>query len=301
MLAQLCALSLVLTATSAAGDPASVAPTRTTTVGEIAPAGPAEGATSNPSEPRPLDDGQIEIDLVTDTAIIVSALSFGVLLEGIVQTGEIRPQQAGDPSILLPIDRPRALSDNRTTLGLSNIPIATMAAYALTDSILVQALGRGERALDYGVVYFQSLSITLAITALTKLAVRRPRPKAYLAVREGRPETDVTDDALSFFSGHTSLTASMAATATYLAWTRRSSTLLEKILVTVGGLAATTAAGVLRVTEGEHFPTDVIAGGLVGYGIGTVVTHLHRGEGVSLTAGVEASQRAATIGVEGTF
>lgn len=253
-----------------------------------------------PATPHgPPKNAQVDVDLITDGAIVLSSLSFGILLEGIVQTGEIRPQQAGDPNVLLAIDRPRALSDSELPHGLSNVAIGSMALYAVLDSIFVQTLDRGERSLDYAILYLQSLSITLALTSLTKLAVRRPRPKAYLAVRQGQPLTDRTDDALSFYSGHTALTGAMAATAAYLAWTRPNASLLERWLVTAFGALATTAAGILRVAEGQHFPTDVIAGGLVGLSIGTVVPHIHRSAGVSIGATIEKD--AAAVGVSGSF
>jgi membrane-associated phospholipid phosphatase len=43
-----------------------------------------------------------------------------------------------------------------------------------------------------------------------------------------------------------------------------------------GGVVLTTFVGVERVRSGSHFPTDVIAGALVGAGVGVLVVHLHR-------------------------
>jgi undecaprenyl-diphosphatase len=217
---------------------------------------------------------ELQIDPVADGAILGASAAFGLLLELIVRTGELRPQEPVDPENLLAIDRPRALSDNYQDNAFSDIGLALMGAYALTDVVLVGALERGDDWHDYLVVYGQGAAVTLALTNLAKLAVRRPRPIAYREVREGiRPEE--TNTALSFFSGHASLAGCLAATAAHLVWLREDSSLLEKWLVTVLGGALTVAIGAFRVLEGDHFPTDVIAGALVGIGVGVVVPQLH--------------------------
>jgi undecaprenyl-diphosphatase len=58
----------------------------------------------------------------------------------------------------------------------------------------------------------------------------------------------------------------------------RSRTPLRPWLTLGIGAAATTLVGIGRVKAGEHFPTDVIAGAMVGAGIGVLVPHLHREE-----------------------
>ena len=84
-----------------------------------------------------------------------------------------------------------------------------------------------------------------------------------------------TDSALSFFSGHASMTATLGATATYLAFTRSPSSWRPWVtLVAATGL--TTFVSIQRVRAGKHFPTDVIAGSVAGAGIGVIVPHVHR-------------------------
>ena len=76
-----------------------------------------------------------------------------------------------------------------------------------------------------------------------------------------------------------SVTATVASTATYLAFVRSPN--LIRPLITLGvGLGATVYTSYERVHSGAHFPTDVIAGAVAGAGIGVIVAHLHRSEDV---------------------
>ena len=86
---------------------------------------------------------------------------------------------------------------------------------------------------------------------------------------------DSTDLQLSFFSGHTSVTAAISATATYLAFVRAPHTTRPWITLAAGTLL-TAFVSYERVRSGEHFPTDVIMGSMAGAGIGVLVPHFHR-------------------------
>ncbi len=119
----------------------------------------------------------------------------------------------------------------------------------------------------------------MAATNLAKIAVRRPRPIAYIEAEANRDNPNYanlqTDSALSFFSGHASITAAISGTATYLAFARSPRTIRPWITLAVGA-AVTTLVSIERVRSGAHFPTDVIAGSVAGAGIGVIVPHLHR-------------------------
>lgn len=131
-------------------------------------------------------------------------------------------------------------------------------------------------------MYAETISFTFAITNMTKMAVRRPRPIAYqdAAAHKNDPNyIDTTDSALSFFSGHAAIVSSIGATATYLAFTRAPHSARPWITL-AAATALTTFVSVERVRAGMHFPTDVIAGSIAGAGIGLVVPHLHRTEDI---------------------
>jgi membrane-associated phospholipid phosphatase len=244
-----------------------------TLVPKLAPA-PARGAAAFAADP------------VSDGAIIVGAAAFAGILDLINGTGEVRPQQISptfERSQLLGIDRGailQAVDPHARTY--SNIGLATAVGYALLDPILS---GVREQSVQAGLVealiYAEAMSLTWGVTNLTKIAVRRPRPRAYIdaVAHRGDPTYSAsdTDSSLSFFSGHASLTASIAATATYLAFVRSPGT--PSPWFTLGAsVALTTFVSVERVRAGAHFPTDVIAGAIAGSGIAVLVAHLHRNE-----------------------
>lgn len=224
-------------------------------------------------------------DPITDGAIISASLGFGALSELVITTGEITPQQPQPSSRLLAIDR-LALHKHEDSAGpTSTIGAAVALAYAVVDPILSGYRDGPSSGLVDAVIYAEALAITWTATNVAKLTVRRPRPRAYqeqerlyeMYGMEDAPNITETDTSLSFFSGHTALTATVASTATYLAFTRSPGTARPWITL-LGGAALTIFVGVQRVRAGEHFPTDVIAGAMAGGGIGLLVAHLHRDE-----------------------
>jgi len=226
-----------------------------------------------------------DVDPIADTGIIVLASGFAFVLELINSTGEIRPQQIAsgfDRNNLIGIDKASLTSTPSAQAGtLSNLGLGAAVAFAMVDPIVS---GFRERSVQTGLVdamlYAESASLTLGFTDMVKLAVRRPRPGAYIAA-QGNPnyQNTSTDSALSFFSGHASMTATIGATATYLAFTRSPHTARPWITLALA-TAATAFVSVERVRAGKHFPTDVIAGSVAGAGIGVIVPHLHRTEDV---------------------
>lgn len=251
---------------------------------EVVPSRDKERTQSlEPKASKPLAVGRttFDIDPVADSAMIAVSLGFAGTLELINSTGEIRPQQIAsnfNRSQLFWLDRGAitqhvdAKASSYSTLGLG-----AAVAFAVLDPILS---GIREKSVQTGVadafMYGEAVSFSLAMTNLVKMAVRRPRPAAYIEA-EKNPGADngSTDSALSFFSGHAAITATIGATATYLAFKRSPHTARPWVTLIVAA-AATTFVSVERVRAGRHFPSDVIAGSIAGAGIGLVVPHLHR-------------------------
>jgi undecaprenyl-diphosphatase len=251
---------------------------------------PARKTDVEPKAAEPATPGRttFDVDPITDGAIIGVSLGFAGILGLINSTGEVRPQQISptfDRSHLLEIDRgalSQNVDDNAGTY--SNIGLGVAAGYAVLDPILSGLREKSvQTGLVDGVMYAESVSLTFAMTSLVKMAVRRPRPTAYIEAEahKGDPtysNTD-TDSSLSFFSGHASTTAALGATATYLAFARSPHTLRPWITLVLA-TALCTFVSVERVRAGAHFPTDVIAGSIAGAGVGVLVPHLHRSEDI---------------------
>ncbi|HXK16716.1 MAG TPA: hypothetical protein VNG33_02845, partial [Polyangiaceae bacterium] len=130
-------------------------------------------------------------DPILDGALIGASLGFGVVLEEISSTGEIRPQQISpsfDRSQLLWIDRHSIPSSpSKSASSLSSAGLAVAVAFAFVDPVLS---GFREQSLQTGLVdaamYAESMSITFGLTNMVKLAVRRPRPGAYIEAEAHR-------------------------------------------------------------------------------------------------------------------
>ena len=128
-------------------------------------------------------------------------------------------------------------------------------------------------ALNDMVVILQSIAWTNAAALMVKMASRRPRPFMY---GDSAPEALRTETgaAFSFFSGHTG-NAFAASTALFQTLRRRHpNSALPWVALAVGDAIAIGVA-IGRVQAGHHFPTDVIAGALVGTSLGLLLPALH--------------------------
>jgi membrane-associated phospholipid phosphatase len=232
----------------------------------------------------PVDRVTFEAEPLLDGALIGGTLGFALVIGSIDGTGEIRPQQISktfDRSQLLGIDRGAVyqhVDSNASTY--SSLGLYAAFAYAAFDTVFsaVQEHDVQTGIVD-AVMYAESMSITLGVTTLTKLAIRRPRPQAYIDAEAHKDDPSYsnsdTDSSLSFFSNHASMVAAIGGTATYLAFARSPHGIRPWItLICAVGLS--TMVSIERVRSGDHFPTDVIAGTIVGGGIGVLIPHLHR-------------------------
>jgi membrane-associated phospholipid phosphatase len=234
-------------------------------------------------EPAP-GRSTFDVDPIADGSIIAVSLGFAFLLDQINATGEIRPQQISpdfERSQLLGIDRVALDREpDESAAARANLGLFLGVGFAVADPILS---GMRENSVQTALVdafmYAESASLTFALTDIVKIAVRRPRPHAYAEAEKHHGDSSYsnadTDSALSFFSLHSSMTASIGATATYLAFARSPRTV--RPWLTLGfATALSTFVSIERVRAGKHFPTDVMAGTVAGAGVGILVPHLHR-------------------------
>jgi undecaprenyl-diphosphatase len=222
-----------------------------------------------PVEPPPSHRIRFVADPITDGAVLSASVGFAGLLDIIIGTEELLPQQPQETDQLIGIDEAAVRqTPSPTARLLSNVGIGVAGAYAVGDTVYTGATEGTEAGLVDFVIYAESASITWALTNLAKLAVRRPRPSAYRERDErreqGLPETiEGTNTALSFFSGHASITAALSTTATYLAFSR-SESLLRGYLTLAGGTTVTTLVCWGRVRGGVHHRRDRWRDGSIG-------------------------------------
>jgi len=267
-------------------------------------------STARADEPAWQADQHFKIDPVADIVLTAGAAGAAGLTDLILSTGEIQPQALlknpttgmVDISHLLPIDRgavTQTIDPNASTY--SDIGLYTGLGFAVLDSVLSGVRDGWDASLVDAVMYAESLSLTLFVTDVTKIAVRRPRPIDYIDAKAGVSSSD-TNVELSFFSGHAATTASVTATATYLAFVRSPKSARPWITLAAGTLL-TAFVSYERVRSGAHFPTDVVTGAMAGAVIGVLVPHLHRRsvEGPGIWIGAAPAQGGGILDLHGLF
>jgi membrane-associated phospholipid phosphatase len=100
-----------------------------------------------------------------------------------------------------------------------------------------------------------------------------------MLAKRNRPYTQASnftytqrDDVYSFFSGHSALAASLVTSAFLM---RNTDTKISGKLWVAGGLLAGGATMYLRFHAGKHYPSDILAGLIVGAGIAVLNYKIH--------------------------
>jgi hypothetical protein len=170
--------------------------------------------------------------------------------------------------------------------GLANT-VSDVTGYVLSPVVMGGALvaagwGHGyRRAFDDVSPVVEAAIVTSLVQHLFKLTVARQRPYAYQAVPGSLQHT--AEDDVSFWSGHTSLTFSLAVAAGSVA-SLRGYSLAPEIWAT--GLSLAVATGYLRIAADKHWTTDVMTGAAVGAILGYIwprYVHHWIGKDVSIT------------------
>lgn len=145
-------------------------------------------------------------------------------------------------------------ADLSNVIGYGVTPIGLSALLIFSSATTEPS--RSYRALDDMIAMFEIVWATQLVTQAVKISVGRQRPYAHY-----HPGTPSQEDNLSFFSGHSSLTFSIAVGAGMLAHQRGYR--LEPVIWGTGlALAASTAY--LRMGADRHYFTDVLTGAAIG-------------------------------------
>ncbi len=237
-------------------------------------------------------DDAFTLDARRETAIIATEAGLGIL--GVVL---IRHVDAPDPASLRRNDVP---GFDRSALGhwsdsadrasdLTKSASAMCAIFAVSYPLLRPGNDSYRPVIENLVLYTETVMLVSGMTAVAKGAFHRSRPYAYdtSVPIETRKERDA---ALSFWSGHTSgaFASAVFAGTVFQARSPRSKLIVP---VWITSLTAATATGVLRVSAGRHFPSDVAAGAMMGAFAGWIVPRMHRERdgATRITAGVDGT------------
>jgi membrane-associated phospholipid phosphatase len=170
------------------------------------------------------------------------------------------------------------LSFDRSATGrwspaLARVSDAGLLLCVMSPAALMFSSGVAGEVSTIGIMGTENLLGTMVVTAFVKNTVRRTRPYVY------NPDVDMSfkmqkDAKRSFFSGHTSLAfCSAVFTSTVFSKYHPQSDL--KPWVWASSLTLASATGFLRYASGKHFPSDILAGAIVGSAIGYAIPRLH--------------------------
>ena len=184
-----------------------------------------------------------------------------------------------DPTDINRFDRPATTHWSPASSTLSDgVLLATIAG-----PLSLMAVAPGSVApVTVGVMLGETILLVNGVGQLTKTAFRRTRPFAYNADPEVPFEKKTSKSARqSFPSGHA---ANAFASAVFLStvYARLHPSSPARPWVWGGSLAVAATVGYLRYNAGKHYPTDILAGAVLGGAIGWLVPRMHEDDRAAL-------------------
>lgn len=128
--------------------------------------------------------------------------------------------------------------------------------------------------LTYAVMFLENLMFSGVMANISKESIKRYRPFVY------NPDIETSvklaaDNRRSFFSGHTT-TAFSSAVFLATVFNELNPNSQYKFYVWAGSILAASSVGYLRYSAGKHYPTDVLAGAIVGSALGYLIPYVHK-------------------------
>jgi len=204
------------------------------------------------------DGASSETEVLGEAALLSSAAATFAWSEFILQPNH---------RLAIPAGPYRAY--NAQTDALSQVVLVAAILLPLSRAVLTES---GGARITFGGAFAEaarhSTTILLAVSAKNVLKALISRSRPYASGPGGTPQ-DEPEALLAFPSGHSTIAWASAGESLYLAMKyprRRAFTALA-----IGEAILATAVSVLRVASGEHNPGDVIAGAVIGAGVGVVI------------------------------
>jgi len=151
--------------------------------------------------------------------------------------------------------------------------IAVAACILLPSSFIFDGNIRND-AITISAMYAETCLLTAAVSSISKGTFRRVRPFVYnddvpMSIKK------TADAKKSFISQHTAFAFSSAVFVS-MVFSDYHPDLKTKYVIWGGSLFVASSVGYMRFRSGEHFPTDIIAGAMVGGIIGYYIPHTHK-------------------------
>ena len=174
------------------------------------------------------------------------------------------------PGNMLGIDDAVVGNYSRPAHSVANVVVLSL----LVAPLLLDAADSGLHGwVEDTFVMVETILLTQGLTQVTKSAVSRNAPLVYSS-NAAREDLESADAGRSFISGHTSTSFAAATSYAVTFWKRHPHSPWRFAVIGVGEALAV-GVGLLKIKAGYHYPTDVVAGALVGAGVGLLVPVLH--------------------------
>lgn len=209
-------------------------------------------------------------DLIAASATSVFAAG------GYFATTQLRPLTTAqvnslDPFVLTGIDR--SAIDNWSPKAATASDVLLYSSFVVPGLMMIDKRARKD-FLVLGFMYLETAALTIGLTEIAKAATHRARPFVYNPSVSMDLKTN-SDARQSFFSGHTSITTALCF-LTAKVFSDYSNNPTHEALVWTGAVILPAATASLRYAAGKHFPSDIIAGYIIGGIVGYAVPVLHK-------------------------
>lgn len=154
-------------------------------------------------------------------------------------------------------------------LGLS---LAVSAGAAFAGAALDGSIDGEALATDL-LISTEAMALAGLLTQISKTTVSRPYPYLLRSGADPAREADGVNYA-AFWSGHTAAPMAAAVSSAWL-FQRRHPRSPWRWAFWIAGPTLAVASGALQVSAGNHYPSDVAVGALVGAGVGLLTTQFH--------------------------
>ena len=231
-------------------------------------------ATARAEAPRP---HQLKYDVALEATVIGASMAF-VLGTELVRS--VKPlacrwcDRSGDVDHLNGLDRwGRTLKWRdplRSQFDSGVTAFLLEPAFAMVDMIVVSAADDADRAFPVDLlVISEAVAVSTFLNQAAKLVFARERPFVHVLPPDERKRTVApSDNNVSFYSGHSAMTFSLASAAGTVA-TLRGYRLMPMVWGTLVPLAI--ATGYLRIGGDKHYLTDVLTGAILGTAVGVAL------------------------------
>lgn len=224
------------------------------------------GRTTQAATPEP-DLSLYRLHPAIDTGVVLGGVALWTGAFAVVST--LLPNRICDPcdpNELNPIDRPFIRFHDPTWRPVGH----SMYALPFLLFVILDMRDVGFRKwriwLTDFMIIMESLVLQGAVTEIWRRGIQRPRPFLYEpgVYPDERGKTEAT---FSFYSGHVSSVFALMTGVAYT-WTLRHSKSRWKPLVWASVMLVSALSPIARVASGDHFPTDVLVGAVVGTAFG---------------------------------